>query len=144
MIGGFMTLKNQERSWAREHQRQWRDIRLKSFMEFVAAYRAMLAYISSPSAEITASPHPRREEQMIPYFDETGRQLREQMEATITQIRLIAQNLETATSAHEVVYDLRSLAAARATQSHDKVPNSLFTSALEEPAAVPDSCPSRG
>jgi hypothetical protein len=125
-LGGMLTFRNQERAWAREHRRQWRDVRLEASIAFVAATRAMLVYLSSPAAAITTAPHPRRPGEMIPYFDEVGRQLREEMEAAITKIRLVAHSLETARAAHVVVVDLRLLAVGRAAHGHDDVPDELF------------------
>lgn len=126
LLGGFLTVRNQDRLWAREHDRQWRDIRLEVYEEFVTAYRAVLAYISSPDAELTAAAHPRRPGEEIPYFSEAGRQLRERMDVAITKIRLVARSDETARSAHRVVYALRDLAAARAKHAHDEMPDDLF------------------
>jgi hypothetical protein len=113
MLGGILAIRNQERLWAREHERQWRDIRLETYGDFVAAYRSMLAYISSPDAQVTAAPHPRRPNEWIPYFDESGRAIREKMEASVTRIRLVSQSVQTARFAHQIVYAIRDLAAAR-------------------------------
>jgi hypothetical protein len=126
LLGGFITVRNQERMWIREHDRQWRDIRLRAFDDFVAAYRGMMAYIRSPDVEITSTPHPRRPGEWIPYFSESGRPIREQLEVTISKIRLIALSDDTPKHAHQVVYALRDLAAARAQHPHDEMPDDLF------------------
>lgn len=126
LLGGFITIRNQEKMWMREHDRQWRDIRLRTFEDFVAACRAMMAYITSTSAEITATPHPRRAGERIPHFTESGLPVREEMESTISKLRLVALMDETTIYAHRMVYALRDLAAARALYPHDEIPDNMF------------------
>lgn len=126
-LGGLLAIRNQDRLWSREHERRWRDIRLQTHGDFVAAYRAMMAYISSPDVTITSAPHPRRSGEMIPYFDEIGREIRERMEAAVTKIRLVSLSAEAAYFASEVTYAVRDLAGARASHSHDQMPDELFT-----------------
>jgi len=39
-LGGWLASRGQDRGWKRDHDRQWRDIRLTEFGEFARAYRA--------------------------------------------------------------------------------------------------------
>jgi hypothetical protein len=59
LLGGWLSLHNQDRLWRRDHARQWRDIRLAAYKDFVVASRAYVAYAAEPSAGVTAVPHPR-------------------------------------------------------------------------------------
>lgn len=125
-LGGYVTIRNQERMWKREHDRQWRDIRLQAFDDFVTAYRGMMAYISSPEAGITSTPHPRRAGEWIPYFSESGQLFRERLEIAVSRLRLVVLSGDTSRCAHAVVYALRDLAAARAEHPHDGMPDDLY------------------
>ena len=35
LIGGWLTVRAQDRLWRRDQDRQWRDIRLRAYTEFV-------------------------------------------------------------------------------------------------------------
>lgn len=131
LLGGIITIRNQERLWVREHERQWRDIRLRVFEDFIAACRGTVAYISSPDAKIKSAPHPQRQGDSIPFYDEIGTPIRERMDAAVTKIRLISSSSETANSAHQMVFSIRDLAAARATYVHDEMPHELWLRVFE-------------
>lgn len=40
LLGGWLSLRNQDRLWQRDHARQWRDIQLAAYKDFVVATRA--------------------------------------------------------------------------------------------------------
>lgn len=125
-LGGVISTRNQERTWQREHERHWRDLRLHEYAEFKGAVRSMVAYIVDPSAKVLAKPHPRRSEEMVPIFDEIWKPFRERLEVAETRIRLVAVSQLTTECAQEVVIDTRVLAAARSTCAHDEIPDNLF------------------
>lgn len=81
LLGGWLTIRNQDRQWHRDHQREWRDIRLRTYNEFVAAYRQYVAFAVDPAARITAVPHPWAADELMPFFDELGRPYKERLEA---------------------------------------------------------------
>jgi hypothetical protein len=74
LIGGWLSIRNQDRLWRRDSARQWRDIRLTAYTKFLAAFRAYVAFASEPTAKITAVPHPRISGELMPFFDERGTQ----------------------------------------------------------------------
>jgi hypothetical protein len=56
LLGGWLSLRNQDRLWQRDHARQWRDIRLAAYKDVVVATRAYVTYAAEPSAGVTAVP----------------------------------------------------------------------------------------
>ena len=67
-LGEWLSVWNQDRIWRREYARQWRDIRLSAYKDFLSAYRAYLAFVQDPSSKITAVPHPRRPDELMPFL----------------------------------------------------------------------------
>ncbi|MFC0104921.1 hypothetical protein [Kibdelosporangium aridum] len=126
VIGGWLTVRNQERSWQREHSRQWRDIRLAAYNEFLAACRQYIAFTLEPTAKITAVPHPREPGQMMPFFDEAGRPYKEKLESAFTAVRLVSELPDTVRTVVTVVNRARQIAAARATHSEADLPSEPF------------------
>lgn len=39
LIGGWLTVRDQDRLWRRDQDRQWRDIRLNAYTDFIGAAR---------------------------------------------------------------------------------------------------------
>lgn len=126
MLGGWLTLRNQDRSWNREHARQWRDIRLATYNEFLSAYRQYVAFTLEPTANIAAIPHPRLPDQMMPFFDETGRPYKEKLESAFTAVRLVSDLPDTVRTCVFLVRAARQIAAARATLSESDLPSEPF------------------
>jgi hypothetical protein len=126
LIGGWLTVWNQDRIWRRDNARQWRDIRLSAYKEFLTAYRAYFAYAQDPNSKITAISHPRRADELIPIFDADGRPYREGLEGARMAVTLVSQNPETRDAVFLVMRRIRAIAAARATRSPDDMPDELF------------------
>ncbi|MET7572927.1 hypothetical protein ABZT04_31170 [Streptomyces sp. NPDC005492] len=126
VLGGWLSIHNQDRLWQRDHARQWRDIRLAAYKDFVAAYRQYVAYTLEPTANITAVPHPRVPGRLMPFFDETGRPYKEGLEATSMAVRLVSESAETLSATEEVVISVRHLAARRATHTEAALPAEDF------------------
>jgi hypothetical protein len=126
VIGGWLTVRNQERSWQREHARQWRDIRLAAYDDFLAACRQYIAFTLEPTAKIIAVPHPREPGGMMPFFDEVGRPYKEKLESTFTAVRLVSELPDTVRTCVGVVNAARQIAAARATFSEAELPSEPF------------------
>ncbi|MEU1589714.1 hypothetical protein [Micromonospora sp. NPDC005710] len=59
LIGGWLTVRAQDRLWRRDQDRQWRDIRLSAYTDFIGAVREYVAHVLHPAARITAVPRPR-------------------------------------------------------------------------------------
>lgn len=126
VLGGWLTLRNQDRSWQREHARQWRDIRLAAYNEFLSAYRQYVAFTLEPTAKIAAVPHPRATGEMMPFFDEAGRPYKERLESAFTAVRLVSELPDTVRTCIGVVTGARQIAAARATLSEADLPSEPF------------------
>ncbi|MEU5262574.1 hypothetical protein [Amycolatopsis sp. NPDC021455] len=126
VLGGWLTLRNQDRSWSREHARQWRDIRLETYNEFLAAYRQYVAFTLEPTAKIAAIPHPRLPDQMMPFFDEAGRPYKEKFESALTAVRLVSDLPDTVRTCVYLVRAARQVAAARATLSEADLTSDSF------------------
>ncbi|MGW0836572.1 hypothetical protein [Streptomyces prunicolor] len=131
ILGGWLSMRNQDRMAQREHERQWRDVRLRFYNDFLAAHRKYVAFLLEPTARITATPHPRSPGRLMPFFDEAGRPYKEMLEAGFTAMRLVALSPETVGTAVRMVIDARQLAAMRATCSGADLPSDLFRSLWE-------------
>jgi hypothetical protein len=125
-LGGWLTVWNQDRIWRREYARQWPDIRLSAYKEFLSAYRAYLAFVQDPSPKITAVPHPRRPDELMPFFDAEGRPYREKLESARMGVTLVSQEPETRDAVFLPMQRVRAIAAARATKLPDEMPDDLF------------------
>jgi hypothetical protein len=126
LLGGYLSFRNQDRLWARDHARQWRDIRISAYRDFLAAYRHYVAFALEPAAKITAVPHPRYPGELIPFFDEAGRPYKERLEGEFAAVRLLSESQETVDSAGRVVMAVRQIAAARATVTQADIPPAAF------------------
>ncbi|MEU7141693.1 hypothetical protein ABZ942_19740 [Nocardia sp. NPDC046473] len=126
LLGGWLAVRNQERQWRRDHERQWRDIRLSTYNEFVSAYRQYVAFALEPAARISAVPHPRLPNELMPFFDEAGRPYKERLESAWIAARLVFESHETANAGLQVVTAARQVAAARAIHGAQDVPSELF------------------
>ncbi|MFE5675494.1 hypothetical protein ACFQ7B_05055 [Streptomyces erythrochromogenes] len=126
VVGGWLSIRNQDRSWERDHARQWRDIRLAAYKDFVVAYRQYVAFALEPAANISAVPHPRLPGELMPYFDQDGRPYKEGLEAASTAVRLVSESPDTLNAARDVVRSVRQIAAARATCSETALPPEAF------------------
>lgn len=117
VLGGWLSTRNQDRSWKREHARQWRDIRLATYGDFASAYRELVAFAVDPTAKITADPHPRRVGELMPRFDDEGRRYKERLDAASVAVRLVSESTDTMKASAAVVQSVRRIAAARAENS---------------------------
>lgn len=127
-LGGWLTLWNQDRLWRREHARQWRDIRISAYQDFLTAYREYLAFVQDVNSKITAVPHPRRPGELMPFFDSDGRPYKEKLEAARMTVNLVSERPETSDALFLIMRRVRALAGARAGHSPDEVPDELFDS----------------
>jgi hypothetical protein len=128
LIGGWLTVRAQDRLWRRDQARQWRDIRLRAYTEFVDAFREYVAYVLNPSTVITAVPRQRPPGDLMPYFDEAGTRYKEHLESTKTALRLVAAQQAVVNSSSTLVQRARALAASRAQLSVDALPAEQFDS----------------
>ncbi|MFJ9656159.1 hypothetical protein [Streptomyces microflavus] len=126
LLGGWLTVRNNDRMAQRENVRQWRDIRLLACNQFLTAHRKYVSFILEPTAVITAIPHPRDTAQLMPFFDESGRPYKEELESTFTAMRLVAENPETVRAGVQLVRGARRLAAARASLPESDLPSDDF------------------
>lgn len=126
VIGGWLTVRAQDRLWRRDQERQWRDIRLKAYTEFVGATREYVAFVLNPDAHIIAVPRPRDPNDLMPFFDDEGGRYRERLESTKTALRLVAGRSEVVKGSSDLVRQARLLAAARAGSGVDTMPSERF------------------
>jgi hypothetical protein len=125
-LGGWLSVRNQDRMWRRDHARQWRDIRLSTYQDFLSAYREFFAFVLDPTAKITAVPHPRNKGDMMPFFDEHGRSYREKLETARMAVSLVSEHPETRDALLLLMRRVRNLAAARAAYSSPDIPSETF------------------
>ncbi|WP_157877960.1 hypothetical protein [Streptomyces torulosus] len=126
VLGGWLSIHNQDRLSRRDHARQWRDIRLAAYKEFAAAYRQYVAFVLDPSANITAVPNPRFPGELMPVFDQAGRPYKERLETAATAVRLVCESPDTLRATNNVVWSVRQIANTRATQSEAALPSETF------------------
>jgi hypothetical protein len=125
-LGGWLTSRAQERIWQRDHQRQWRDIRLTAYTGYLTAFREYVAYILQPATQVLAVPRPREPHDLMPFFDEAGSAYKERMEAAKTALRLISGRPGVVRASNKMVRYARMLAADRATCKVDEIPPERF------------------
>ncbi|MFE4576814.1 hypothetical protein [Streptomyces chartreusis] len=126
LLGGWLSLRNQDRLWQRDHARQWRDIRLAAYKDFVVATRAYVTYAAEPSVGVTAVPHPRVPDTLMPVFDTAGRPYVERLDAASTTVRLVSESPQTIRATGAVVGSARQIAAARAAHADPELPVENF------------------
>jgi hypothetical protein len=64
---------------------------LATYQDFLTAYREYLSFAQDPNAKISAIPHPRRSDEMMPFFDADGRPYKEKLEATRMAVSLVSE-----------------------------------------------------
>ncbi|NKE59964.1 hypothetical protein FXN61_25455 [Lentzea sp. PSKA42] len=126
LIGGWLTLRAQDRLWRRDQDRQWRDIRLNTYTEFINAFREYVAFLLQADAHISAVPRPRAPGDAMPFFDETGTKYKERLESAKTSLRLVTEQAGLIRASSAMVHQARKLAASRATRSVDELPSAEF------------------
>ncbi|SNS14747.1 hypothetical protein [Actinoplanes regularis] len=126
LVGGWLTVRAQDRLWRRDQDRQWRDIRLTAYTDFIGAVREYVAFALNPAARITAVPRPRAPGDLMPFFDDEGARYRERLESTKTALRLVAGRPEVVSQSSALVRQARLLAAARAGSTADALPADRF------------------
>jgi hypothetical protein len=126
LLGGWLTTRAQDRGWRRDHQRQWRDIRLAAYTSYLTAFREYVAYVLQPTARITAVTRPQPPNEPMPFFDESGSAYKERLEATKTSLRLIAGRPGVVRAANAMIRSARLLAADRATHEPGAIPSERF------------------
>jgi hypothetical protein len=126
LLGGYLSIRNQDRLWARDHARHWRDIRLSAYKEFLGAYRQYIAFTVEPTAKITAIPHPRAPNTLIPLFDEVGRSYKERIDEASIAARLVSESSETTDAIMRLSRCARAVAASRASHGIDDMPSEVF------------------
>jgi hypothetical protein len=139
-LGGYLSIRNQDRLWARDHARQWRDIRLSTYKDFLAAYRQYIAFTLEPSANITAVPHPRDPDTFMPFFDPIGRPYRERFDAASIAARLVSESSETTECITRLTRCAREIAASRATHGVDDMPSEAFDRLWQAQDALLTAC----
>jgi hypothetical protein len=125
-LGGWLTSRAQDRIWQRDHQRQWRDIRLTAYTGYLTAFREYVAYVLLPTTQVVTVPRPREPHDLMPFFDEAGSAYKERLEATKTTLRLISGRAGVVRASNKMVRYARLLAADRATCKVDEIPQERF------------------
>jgi hypothetical protein len=126
LLGGWLTVRAQDRLWARDQARQWRDIRLKAYTDFIGAFREFVALLLVPSTVVKAVARQDGEGDLMPFFDEAGSPYRERLEVTKTAVRLVAGSASVIEATNAMVHNARSVAAARASHDVGAVPAEQF------------------
>jgi hypothetical protein len=126
MLGGWLSTRTQDRHWRRESERQWRDVRLTAYNEFLTAFRQYIAFILEPTSTILVAPHPRQPGELMPFFDKEGTPYKEKFEATKTAVRLVSSSAATLDAQGRLVVRARRIAAARASQQVSEIPSEEF------------------
>jgi hypothetical protein len=128
LLGGWLSTRNQDQLWRRDHARQWRDIRLTTYRDFLTAYREYLAFTRDPNATISAIAHPYRPGTMMPFFDESGRPYVERLEAAELAARLVSEQPATGEAVEQLLAQVRAIAATRAAHMPEAIPAEEYRS----------------
>ena len=95
-LGGWITIRSQDRSTEKDHARQWRDIRLAAYVAYQSAVRQYLAFALDPSSTIVSRPHPTRHGEMMPFFDSKGIPHLQQLDSARVAAALVCEHGSTA------------------------------------------------
>ncbi|MEV0457332.1 hypothetical protein [Catellatospora methionotrophica] len=134
LLGGLLTVRTNDRLWRREHNRQWRDIRISAYNDFLAASRQYVAFALDPTSRIEAAPHPSKPDESMPFFDERGTPYKEKLESAKTAVRLVCEGESAIEASSQVVRRARQIAASRAVHGALTVPHEQFESLWEAEA----------
>lgn len=126
VLGSWVTVRAQDRLWRRDHARQWRDIRLAHYGEFLAAFREFVAFVQLPTTKITTVRRQREPHDLVPLFDEAGSPYREKLEAAKTAMRLVSSRPEVVRASQTMLHYARQLAAERANTAPELTPSESF------------------
>jgi len=126
LLGGWITVRAQDRLWQRDNARQWRDIRLKAYTDFLSAFREYIAFALQPSAVVLAVPRPQVPSDLMPFFDEKGSEYKERLEATKTAVRLVSGGSSVIQASNTMVRHARWIAASRASHDAGAIPPERF------------------
>ena len=129
-FGGLLSSRAQDRAWRREELRLWRDARRRTYGEFVAAVRQYRLYVTGPDARIEVWAHPGGG-RLVPAIGIEGASYQEKMEATFTEVQMMAPDQQIVDKAHLLTSIARRVAVAHAVHGAGQVPSeldeSLFT-----------------
>lgn len=124
LLGGWLTLRAQDRLWERDRARQWRDIRLERKLEFLGAFREYVAALQSPDVRIRAVPRQRPPHDLMPLFDEPG--LTQRLDSTKTAVRLVSASPQVVEASRRMVRLARAVAVARSRMAAADIPAQRF------------------
>lgn len=125
-LGGALSVRSSDRTWRRDHARQWRDIRLETYSGFLAAYRQYMVLALDPDTRVLGTERVNLESDPIPIFDEMGRPYKERLDAALMSVRLVSEQPETVIAVNQLVRRARRLAAARIAHGVEEMPGELF------------------
>lgn len=126
VVGGWITIRAQDRLWRRDHDRQWRDIRLNRYGDFVSAFRDYIAYVQQPDATVTAVQRPVPPHDMMPVLGDAGLSYTQRFDTAKTAMRLVTSSPQVIETSRAMVHCARDLAALRATTDPAYLPAGLY------------------
>jgi hypothetical protein len=126
LLGGLLSSRSQTRAWNQEDTRRWRESRMATFGDFVAAVREFRTYALRPDARIRliALPDGKR---LAPGFEGDGTTRYQEIEATLARVKMVAQDQATIDAALLHLRLARRFAVARAVYGLGKIPEDLDT-----------------
>lgn len=126
LIGGWLSSRAQFRQSEKQDDSNWRAVRIAKYAQFLTAYRQYIAYALDPEAKISAVPHPRLPNTMMPFFDATGRRYREQLEAARAELLLACVDDAVEHATLMLLRQARSIAASRHNTAATDIPPQQF------------------
>ncbi|WP_209666129.1 hypothetical protein [Amycolatopsis magusensis] len=126
MLGGWLTTRNQERLWRREHARHWRDIRLSAYNDFLLAYRQYVVFAVHAAARTSASQGSEKTDGNVPHLDESVIPYEEKLEASAGVVRLVSERQTTPDAAKRLVLRSRQVVAATSDHPEQGTPGELI------------------
>ena len=125
-LGGFLSSRAQDRTWKREQSQLSRDVRRAVYSRLVATVRQYRSYVVGPHAQVDVwlwdDPGGRR---LAPGIGADGATYQEAMEASFTEVLMVAEDQETIDRAHFLTGMARRTAVARAIYGSDQIPNNV-------------------
>jgi hypothetical protein len=94
LLGGYQSSRSQTRAWNQEETRRWRESRMATYGDFVAAVREFRTYVVRPDTQIRVVALSDRM-RIAPGFEGEGTTRYQAVEAMLARVKMVARDQAT-------------------------------------------------
>ncbi|WP_416962137.1 hypothetical protein [Streptomyces sp. Agncl-13] len=120
-LGGLLSFRTQERGRLHQERQAWRETRRLTYGALVSAVRQYRLHVLDPRASVEVRIHANGQ-RLVPILDAAGVKYQELMEASHTEVNLVARGGEVIDAAHVLTTMARRVAVARRIYGVESVP----------------------